>query len=218
MAQRLKAHRHDHGALELETTEVRAEFEGDTVTGLAAEKPNRARNLIEDFMIAANGIIARFLEAQGFPRPAPRRALAPALAAYRRARERVRRPAPGRARRARPERVPAEAARGRSAPLPGSLADDHQAARARRVRHELPGAGRRRTLRPRGERVHALDRPEPALSGSRHATPRPRGARPRAGSVRQATSSARSPRSARSRRMARRRWSGWCARLRPRVS
>ncbi len=67
VAQRLKAHRHDHGALELETTEVRAEFEGDTVSGLAAEKPNRARNLIEDFMIAANGSIARFLEAQRFP-------------------------------------------------------------------------------------------------------------------------------------------------------
>ena len=63
VAQRLKARRHDHGALELETTEMRAEFEGDTVAGLAAEKPNRAKDLIEDFMIAANGIIARFLEA-----------------------------------------------------------------------------------------------------------------------------------------------------------
>jgi exoribonuclease-2 len=67
VAQRLKAHRHDHGALELETIEVRAEFEGDTVSRLAAEKPNLAKNLIEDFMIAANGIIARFLEAQRFP-------------------------------------------------------------------------------------------------------------------------------------------------------
>jgi VacB/RNase II family 3'-5' exoribonuclease len=67
VAQRLKAHRHDHGALELETIEVRAEFDGDTVTRLAAEKPNLAKNLIEDFMIAANGIIARFLEAHGFP-------------------------------------------------------------------------------------------------------------------------------------------------------
>jgi VacB/RNase II family 3'-5' exoribonuclease len=67
VAQRLKTHRHDHGALELETIEARTEFEGDTVTGLAAEKPNLARNLIEDFMIAANGIIARFLEAQRFP-------------------------------------------------------------------------------------------------------------------------------------------------------
>src|SRR5262249_22521952 len=67
VAQRLKAHRHDHGALELETTEARAEFEGDTVVRLKDEKPNRARNLIEDFMIAANGIIARFLAAHGFP-------------------------------------------------------------------------------------------------------------------------------------------------------
>src|SRR5262249_49234928 len=64
---RMKAHRHDHGALELETMEVRAEFDGDTVSGLAAEKPDRAKNLIEDFMIAANGSIARFLEAQRFP-------------------------------------------------------------------------------------------------------------------------------------------------------
>jgi exoribonuclease-2 len=67
VAQKLKAHRHDHGALELETTEVRAEFEGDAVAGLAAEKPNCAKNLIEDFMIAANGSVARFLEAQRFP-------------------------------------------------------------------------------------------------------------------------------------------------------
>ena len=67
VAQRLKTHRHDHGALELETVEVRAEFDGDTVGGLAAEERNRARDLIEDFMIAANGIIARFLEARRFP-------------------------------------------------------------------------------------------------------------------------------------------------------
>jgi len=67
VAQRMKAHRHDHGALELETLEVRAEFDGDTVGRLAAETPNRAHNLIEDFMIAANGSIARFLEAHRFP-------------------------------------------------------------------------------------------------------------------------------------------------------
>jgi exoribonuclease-2 len=67
VAQRLKAHRHDHGALELETIELRAEFDGDTVGRLASETPNRARTLIEDFMIAANGSIARFLEAHRFP-------------------------------------------------------------------------------------------------------------------------------------------------------
>jgi exoribonuclease-2 len=67
VAQRLKERRHELGALELETVEVRAEFDGDAVGRLAEEKPNRARTLIEDFMIAANGGIARFLEAARFP-------------------------------------------------------------------------------------------------------------------------------------------------------
>jgi VacB/RNase II family 3'-5' exoribonuclease len=66
-AQRLKSFRHEHGALELETIEVRAHFDGDAVTGLKAEERNRAKEIIEDFMIAANGAIARFLEGRGFP-------------------------------------------------------------------------------------------------------------------------------------------------------
>ncbi len=66
-AQRLKAWRHLHGALELETLEARAVFDGDTVSGLAVERRNRAREIIEDYMIAANGVIARFLAGRGFP-------------------------------------------------------------------------------------------------------------------------------------------------------
>jgi VacB/RNase II family 3'-5' exoribonuclease len=66
-AQRLKAFRHEHGALELETLDVRAEMEGDAVHRLTADRRNRAREIIEDFMIAANGTIARHLEAKGFP-------------------------------------------------------------------------------------------------------------------------------------------------------
>ena len=66
-AQRLKAWRHEQGALELETIEARAEFDGDAVAGLALDERNRARELIEDFMIAANGAIARFLTGKGFP-------------------------------------------------------------------------------------------------------------------------------------------------------
>ena len=143
VAQRLKARRHEHGALELETIEVRAVFDGDAVSGLAAEKPNRAKELIEDFMIAANGVIARFLEAHGFPGPAPRRALARALAAHRRDRRRARRAAARRARREGAERVPAAAPRGGPAALPRPLAVGHQAAGPGRVRGELPGRGRR---------------------------------------------------------------------------
>ena len=67
LAQTLKAHRHEHGALDLETIEVRAHFDGDAVSALAAEARNRAKEIIEDFMIAANGAIARFLEERGLP-------------------------------------------------------------------------------------------------------------------------------------------------------
>jgi exoribonuclease-2 len=66
-AQRLRAWRHERGALELESLEVRAEFEGDAVSGLAMDARNRARDLIEDFMIAANGVTARFLAERGQP-------------------------------------------------------------------------------------------------------------------------------------------------------
>ena len=67
VAQRLKANRHEHGALVLDTVEVHARFDGDRVAGLATDERNRARDLIEDFMIAANGAIARFLEERRFP-------------------------------------------------------------------------------------------------------------------------------------------------------
>ena len=67
VAQRLKEHRHVEGALELETIEVRARFDGDAVSDLAPERRNRAKEIIEDFMIAANGAIARFLAEHRFP-------------------------------------------------------------------------------------------------------------------------------------------------------
>jgi exoribonuclease-2 len=67
VAQRLRADRHEHGALDLETLEVHARLEGDAVVGLSRDEPNRAKQIIEDFMIAANGVIARFLKGHGFP-------------------------------------------------------------------------------------------------------------------------------------------------------
>lgn len=67
VAQQLKRSRHEHGALDLQTIEARAVFDGDTVADLAADEKNRAKELIEDFMIAANGVTARFLESRGFP-------------------------------------------------------------------------------------------------------------------------------------------------------
>jgi len=67
IAQKLKILRHVHGALDLETMEASPVFEGDTLKGLAAEKGNRAKSIIEDFMIAANGVAARFLASRQLP-------------------------------------------------------------------------------------------------------------------------------------------------------
>ena len=67
VAQRLRARRHEQGALQLETLEVHARFDGDTVSGLAVDPRDRAKELIEDFMIAANGVVARYLAGAGFP-------------------------------------------------------------------------------------------------------------------------------------------------------
>ncbi|HUN26292.1 MAG TPA: RNB domain-containing ribonuclease [Steroidobacteraceae bacterium] len=67
VAQRLKALRHLHGALTLDTLEGRAVFERGELTDLVPEPRNRARELIEDFMIAANTATARFLAQRGAP-------------------------------------------------------------------------------------------------------------------------------------------------------
>jgi exoribonuclease-2 len=63
-AQALRRLRHLQGALSLETLRTRATFDDGQVSGLAAETKNRAGQLIEDFMIAANGVTARFLAAK----------------------------------------------------------------------------------------------------------------------------------------------------------
>ena len=67
VAQKLKALRHLHGALDLETIEVRPVFDGDELKDLEADQKNRAKDLIEDFMIAANGVTARYLASKEFP-------------------------------------------------------------------------------------------------------------------------------------------------------
>jgi VacB/RNase II family 3'-5' exoribonuclease len=67
VAQKLKALRHLNGALDLETIEARPVFDGDKLKDLEADKTNRAKDIIEDFMIAANGVTARYLAAKKFP-------------------------------------------------------------------------------------------------------------------------------------------------------
>src|SRR5580692_4863862 len=67
IAQAMKNRRHQNGALTLETIEARPVFDGDSLRDLQADQKNRATELIEEFMIGANGVTARYLEQKGFP-------------------------------------------------------------------------------------------------------------------------------------------------------
>ena len=66
IAQKLRAKRREHGALDFDTIQAKAVFEGDQVVSLAVQEHNRARQLIEEFMIATNQASALFLTAKGF--------------------------------------------------------------------------------------------------------------------------------------------------------
>ena len=63
----MKQRRHRQGALDFETAEARPVFEGEVLTDLRAEGKSRATELIEDFMIAANGVVAAYLDRQKVP-------------------------------------------------------------------------------------------------------------------------------------------------------
>jgi VacB/RNase II family 3'-5' exoribonuclease len=62
VAQKLKNHRLEAGALTLQTDEVSPLVLNDQVVDVVQQQKNRATELIEDFMIAANGVVARMLE------------------------------------------------------------------------------------------------------------------------------------------------------------
>jgi len=66
VSQRLRSLRYAQGALDLQTIEARAVFEGEEIRDLTVDEQNQPRQLIEDFMIAANGVTARYLEEAGF--------------------------------------------------------------------------------------------------------------------------------------------------------
>ncbi len=60
IAQRLRAERYERGALNIETIETHAVLQGDAID-IQTQQRNSATELIEDFMIAANGVVARTL-------------------------------------------------------------------------------------------------------------------------------------------------------------
>lgn len=66
-AQRLKAQRHERGALDLQIIHARPILNRNGTLTLAVEEKNRAQELIEDVMIAANSITAVFLRSRRIP-------------------------------------------------------------------------------------------------------------------------------------------------------
>jgi exoribonuclease-2 len=64
-AQRMVGGRFQHGALDLETIETRPVMLAEQAIEIARLEKNRATSLIEEFMVAANGVIARTFEAAG---------------------------------------------------------------------------------------------------------------------------------------------------------
>jgi exoribonuclease-2 len=65
VARALQSHRYEKGALDLETIEARPVAKDGSIVDLALTEKSRSREIIEDFMIAANGAMARFLETNG---------------------------------------------------------------------------------------------------------------------------------------------------------
>ena len=67
VAQRLRSQRREHGALEFETVQPRAVYEGGRVVEIRQQAQNRARQLIQELMIATNRATSQFLAAHGVP-------------------------------------------------------------------------------------------------------------------------------------------------------
>jgi len=67
IAQRLRRKRDESGALDFDRTELKPILDDHGVRELRTEQTNRARLLIENFMVASNGAVARFLSGHGLP-------------------------------------------------------------------------------------------------------------------------------------------------------
>ncbi len=66
-AERLRQRRHERGALSFETVRTTPVMENGKVRALEEDRKNRAKELIEDVMLATNSATASFLEERGYP-------------------------------------------------------------------------------------------------------------------------------------------------------
>jgi exoribonuclease-2 len=64
-AQRMVGGRFQHGALDLETIETQPVMLAGQAVDIVGQQKNRATSLIEEFMVAANGVVARAFEQAG---------------------------------------------------------------------------------------------------------------------------------------------------------
>jgi len=64
VAQALRRQRQANGALEFDRGEIKPLMTGDEISDVKTVRGGRARDLIEEFMVAANGTTARFLESR----------------------------------------------------------------------------------------------------------------------------------------------------------
>jgi VacB/RNase II family 3'-5' exoribonuclease len=67
IAARLRARQQQEGALDFDRSELKPIVRDGVVSELRTVEPNRARSLIESFMVTANGVTARFLTSRGCP-------------------------------------------------------------------------------------------------------------------------------------------------------
>ena len=171
IAQRLKNLRHVHGALSLETIEAKPIFDGDQIRDLEPEEKNRAKEIIEDFMIAANGVTARYLAAKKLPSirrvvRTPKRWDRIVELAQEHQIQAARYPRLGGTR-----RVSCQSESSRSVALPRSLPRGSQTPGIRRISRRTAGRRGTRALWAGGQGLCPFHRPESPLHRSDHAAP-----------------------------------------------
>ena len=66
VSQKLRKQRFENGALDFRSIQSRTVFSGEQVVDVEQQQPNRARQLIEELMLATNGVTARFLASKGY--------------------------------------------------------------------------------------------------------------------------------------------------------
>ena len=156
--------RFQHGALDLETIETRPVMLKDEAVEIAKLEKNRATSLIEEFMVAANGVIARTFEDAGRCMHPPHCAHAQALGPHCRGGAGAGHTLP-----AEPDSKALNdflLAQKQKDPdhFPDLSLDGGQADGPRRICAGEAQRGLARTLRPRRPGLHTFDRTQPPLS------------------------------------------------------